>query len=367
MAADLSLLPRAEDLDDLLERDRDDVLSVALATDPTAPENQAVHPAYLIWLENALRDLLRDLPPPRRRVARPLAQRVRAYVRTRKPAARGLALFAAPDLWRVYPVQVPLSNRLRFGLPDVTALLEALDACPPYAILAVDTRHARLAMGYLGNASLLAEETLDLHTEHWRQTAGRRPTAARRMGEGAGRGTQRDPFEARRRAHVQAFWEHVAAETARLLAERGLRALVVGGPDEATAAVARALPPQARRALVGTVPLPRYEGLAEMLQRTVQAAVEAERRRDRELVAGVLEAQGTRAVLGWPAVDEALRLRQAHLVVVEPSRLAHHPELPRLVRRAGARLELVHADAAAPLAAHGGIAALLKSPSASAG
>jgi hypothetical protein len=37
------------------------------------------------------------------------------------------------------------------------------------------------------------------------------------------------------------------------------------------------------------------------------------------------------------------------------------------VRRAGARLELVHADAAAPLAAHGGIAALLKSPSASAG
>ena len=60
MAADMSLLPRAEDLDDLLERDRDDVLSVALATDPTTPENQAVRPAYLIWLENALRDLLRD-------------------------------------------------------------------------------------------------------------------------------------------------------------------------------------------------------------------------------------------------------------------------------------------------------------------
>lgn len=361
MARDASLLPRGLDIDDLLACDRDDVLSVALPTDPSRPENQPARPAYLIWVEHALRDLLEGLPAPRRRAARPLVERVWAYVETWKPAARGLAIFAARDLWRVHALPVPLPARVRYGLPDVTALLQALDEHRPYAILAVDTRHARLALGYLGGAVLLSEETLDLHTAHWRRTTGRRPTAARRLGEGAGRGAQRDTYDARMAAHLQAFWAHVADETARALAARGLARLVVGGPEEAAAAVVRALPPQARRAVVGTVPLPHYAGLPELLQRTAQAAAEAERQRDAALVSTVLEGRGSgRVVLGWPPVEEALRRGQVHAVVVERTRLAAHPELPRLAKQTGARLDLVGPEAAEPLAAHGGIAAVLR-------
>ncbi|MDR7481712.1 MAG: VLRF1 family aeRF1-type release factor [Armatimonadota bacterium] len=363
MVVEAAQVMRPTDLDDLLAMDRDDVLSVALNTDPARPENQAAHPAYQIWLTNALRDLLAELPARRRRQARPTVERVTHYVATWKPAGRGIALFAARGLWRTLTLQVPLPHRVRYGQPDVTAVLEALDEHRPYAILAVDHRRARLALGYLGNATLLAEEKLDLHTEYWRRTTGRRPTAARRLGEGAGRGNQHDEFDARLEAHYRAFWEHVAHEAERAMAARGLDRLVIGGPAEAASAVARLLPPDRRRTVVATVPLPLYRGLPEMLRRTLQVAVEAERRRDRALVADALEAAGSqRAVLGWPAVHEALRVGQVHALVVDRTVLARHPELPRSARAAGARLELVDADAAAPLHAHGGIAALLRHP-----
>ena len=153
---------RAVDLADLIEAERADVLSVSLDVDPSRPEHQGQNPAYRIWLRNALRQTLEAIPKEARRGADELAQRIIRHVETNRPRGRGLAIFAAPGLWREYVLPVPLTNRAQYGRPDVVPVLWAVDEYEPYAILAVDREHARILIAYLGRTTTVDEETLEL-------------------------------------------------------------------------------------------------------------------------------------------------------------------------------------------------------------
>src|SRR3972149_4538162 len=163
---------RAVDLADLIEAERADGLSVSLDVAPSRPEHQGQTPAYRIWLRNALRQTLEAIPKEARRVADELAQRIIRHVETNRPRGRGLAIFAAPGLWREYVLPVPLTNRAQYGRPDVVPVLWAVDEYEPYAILAVDREHARILIAYLGRTTTVDEETLELDTSDWRFKAG---------------------------------------------------------------------------------------------------------------------------------------------------------------------------------------------------
>jgi len=112
------------DVSDLLNSPRRDVLSIALDVDPTKPENQAEPPAYRIWLRNELRALLDQLPKDERKRIKEIIGRVEAFIEQERPQGRGLAIFAADDLWRVHVLPVPLRNLVRFGRPDVLPLAD---------------------------------------------------------------------------------------------------------------------------------------------------------------------------------------------------------------------------------------------------
>src|SRR3972149_1427877 len=70
-----------------------------------------------------------------------------------RPRGKGLALFAAPGLWREYVLPVPLTNRAQYGRPDVVPVLWAVDEYEPCASLAVDREHARILIAYLGRTT----------------------------------------------------------------------------------------------------------------------------------------------------------------------------------------------------------------------
>ncbi len=182
-AAGAELL-RAVDLADLIETDRSDVLSVSLDINPSKPEHQGKNPAYRIWLRNALRQTLEAIPKDAHRGADELAQRILHHVETDRPRGRGLAMFAAPGLWREFVLPVPLPNRTQYGRPDVVPVLWAVDEYEPYAILAVDREHARILIAYLGRTTTVDEETLELDTRDWRFKAGRQPSFTGRGGMG---------------------------------------------------------------------------------------------------------------------------------------------------------------------------------------
>lgn len=381
---------RATDLSELIETDRDDVLSISLDVDPTRPENQGVPPAYRTWLRNALREILEPLPAERRRAAEALG--IVARLDAHRPRGKGLLLFAASGLWREYTVPVPLPNRVRYGRPDVHSALWALDEYEPYAIVAVDREHARMMLAYLGQTTVVEEEALQLDTSDWRFKAGRQPTFAKRSGTGASRGTQRDTFEARVDDHVRRFWQGAAQAASQMLRESRIRRLIIGGPEEAAHAVRDLLTEEARRAVVGLVPLPTRADQHEVRARTLPVAQADEHRREQALVSEVLDlaAAGGGGVVGAQATLDALVREQVMTVVADRDlegdawhcdrcgyvgasavegcpacggpvrRLPLTQAVPLLAHRNAARVEIVAGDAAAPLRRHGGLGALLR-------
>jgi protein required for attachment to host cells len=352
---------RDSDILELLQIDRQDVLSLYLDIDGRKPENQGGHPAYLIWVEHALRDALEGLSGEALRLASRSARRIMALVKGRRPQGRGLIVFAAPGVWKAYGLPVPVPNRLRYGPPDLTVAIDILDQFKPYAVLVADHEHARLLQGRLGEAAVVEEARLELHPEDWRSTNGRRPTSTRQFGIGVGRGAQRDTFDARVAARRRQFLADVARATARFMQERGIDRLILCGADDVVGEVRLALPAEARGKIIGTLALESHASVAEIRDRTLAIALDAEQRQDAELVGTLLDraAQGG-AVVGIAPTLDALEQGRALTVVVDRTILVQMPALPALARRHGARLAPVQGAPAEGLRAHDGIGAILR-------
>lgn len=378
------------DLANLAESNRQDVLSVFLDVDPTAPEHQAPHPAYRIWLHQALRTLLKDLPQPERNEAGRSARRVLAYVGRAQPRGRGLAIFVARDLWRLYVLPFALPNLVEYGHPELMPLLWAMSEYAPYAIVAVHRDHARVVVAYVGRMAVVDDETLELDTRDWRFKSGRSDTYTRRIGIGVGRGAQADEFDARVDERLRRFWKGVAEATEHALTTFRIDRIILGGPEEAVAALRELLPDTLQSCVIGTVPLPAYATMEQVRQRTLPLAMADHERREKKLIVAVLEQRAAdgQGVAGRAATLESLmkgevglllasrdllgdvwECRQCHYVSAaeidvcpvcsgEPERAALRQKLPALAKEHGAALKVVGSEAGAQMA--DGIGGLLR-------
>lgn len=381
----------APELAALIETERRDVLSVALDVDPAKPEHQSEPPAWRIWLRNELRSLLDRLPASDRRAAEAPAARILSFSEHDRPAGKGLAVFAAPDLWHVAVLPVPLHNRVRYGRPDLLPLLWAAEEYRPYAVLAVSKESVRLLVADLGGTTVAQAEALELDTSEWRFKAGRQPSFTRRTGTGAARGTQRDTFEARVDEHRRRLWQGAAEAAARWLQETGIERLIIAGPEEAASAVRSLLPPSALARVVAVVPVASDLDPEAIHRATIPVALREERAGEQALVDDIVTRAGTAGtVVGvGPTLDAVAREnvltlaadREVEAEVEACTRCGHVSAgpagacpicggpveraalsqlLPLLARRSGARLEMVGGEAAARLRAHGGVGAVLR-------
>ncbi|WP_273843660.1 hypothetical protein [Rubrobacter calidifluminis] len=120
-------------IDSLLER-RGPLLSAYLNVNAEAPENQGR--AYLV----RLRDAMDDLGAPEE-----LRERIGASLEEKThPRARTLAIFGDADgSFEVYRLQVDLPESFRWGEPDVSPLVLALDEYEPYGAVVLDAERFR--------------------------------------------------------------------------------------------------------------------------------------------------------------------------------------------------------------------------------
>ncbi|MBI2247571.1 MAG: hypothetical protein HYU65_06530 [Armatimonadetes bacterium] len=381
---------RAQDLDELLDSSRQDVLSVALDTDPRRPEHQVVKPAYRIYFRNATRRLLRTVPRRQREAVRENLLRILARLED-PPQGRGLAIFAAPGLWSEFVLPVPLPNRIRYGRPDLISVLWAADEYEPVAILAVDQRRVRVLRMYLGGTTLVDADEFVLDTSDWKFKSGAMRPAGRKSGMNVSRGRQADPFDARVAAQIERFWRGAAEAVVEFLKGQRIDRVVLAGTDDSVYAFKTLLPETLQPAIVGTVHLSPPMTLVEIRRRVLPVALAAEHQRETALVADLVQQAAGRnlAVVGRTATLGALVRGQARLVVadrgapgevwwcnacayasvhaercthcggpVERVELAH--VLPLMARRHGAGLELISSGAAVLLSRHEGIGATLR-------
>lgn len=370
---------------------RDDVLSVALDVDPSRPEHQVAAPAYRIVFRNAARVLRRGVARSRRADLSEILARVGARLDD-PPRGRGVAIFAAPGLWREFVLPLPLPNRIRYGRPDLISLLWAVDDYKSCAIVAVDRQHVRILRTYLGGIVLLDAETFVVDIRDWAFKSGALAPASKKAGVSVSRGRQADAFDHRVEAQVDRFWRGAAEAAGRALVAQPMSRIILAGTEDAVHAFGRLLPGHLREAIIGTVHVSPPVTLTEIQQRALPVALAAEHRRESALIAGLLERTVGRqeAVVGRDATLAALRRGQARLVVADRDlpgeawwcsgcydisaegtqrcprcgrpveRLSLGQALPVLVRRHGGRLELVGPDSGAALRPYDGIGAILR-------
>jgi len=278
----------AQVLAELTEVEHPDILSVSLDVDPTKPEHQTPNPAYRIWAHEAIREILAGLSDAARAKAARAAREVLAHLEKGPVPGRGVMIFAGPGVWHVFVLPFPLPRRVQYGYPDVFPVLWAMSEYTAYATVIVRKGYARIVVTYLGGTVAVGEETLELDTSDWRFKAGRPDTYVRRVGIGVGRGAQADTFDARVDEQYRRFWRQVAQATAHALAGLHVERVILGGPEEATAALRPLLPAEVQRRIIGLVPIPVHVTLADIRDRTLPLALAEHHRRESGLVATVV-------------------------------------------------------------------------------
>ncbi|WP_217914180.1 VLRF1 family aeRF1-type release factor [Miltoncostaea marina] len=391
------------------------VLSVYVDADPEGVTG--ARPAWAIEVDNRLGELREAI---RRTEAHDRWTAVHAALDRLEPRIAALADPAAPGRGRALfaplsggpaeelAVQVPLATTVVLDRrAHLGPLLRAMDEARPTGVVNVSREAIRVVDLRMGAAEEVEELELDIDTSTWRRkagTPGSNPAATAAGGAGPGGGpstgsmyqqsgtAQRDRFERKLEDHQVRFVAGAADDVLRIAVERGWERMVVIGDPRLTGPLVEAVPetaPLEALAVEGTFEWQRPAQLAEAI---APALTEHHRRRELELVERALAgaAAGGRGATGPEAVGAALVEGRVEVLLIEAGRAIEgvrapdgriaplgivpdgvrpeelEPE-PRLDERmvemaldASGRVVPVDGQAAARLAEHGGVAAVLR-------
>ncbi|MFC4117115.1 VLRF1 family aeRF1-type release factor [Nonomuraea zeae] len=369
-------------------KDEVGVVSLYTTADPT--EEASARPAWGIRLRNelsAIREQVASWPDRDRRTAvLSRLEELEPDIRDLVDAAEsgiGRALFAAVSdgELRKISLQVPIQDcAVLESTAYVRPLVTAMATSAPAGLVLVSRDGVRLIDYRYGAAEDVARIAFDLDTEDWRQMRGPGPGGTTQTDS-----TQVDRYQRRIDDHLRRFMIGAAPKVGRRVAALSWTDVLLIGDPALTEILAGAMhPTQVVQvdAIVDTL------SAVEAAKHVAAELSAARERRDAALVARVQDAalSGGKGVLG---LNQTLALlnegRVDHLLLDENGRwtgargadgflyddqtpqsmvVEQEPDLgERMIEAAldnGARLTILGTEAARPLAAHKGVAALLR-------
>jgi peptide chain release factor subunit 1 len=200
--------------------------------------------------------------------------------------ARGIAAFSCHtrDLWRVYPVAVPLASTAFIGRrPNIKPLATLLDEYKPYGVALVGRDRARffvIRLGEIAEREVLADDELP------------------------GRHKQGGWAAQRYQRHADDRALHNLREAADLTAHfcehSECRRLILGGTEQNTSLFRDMLPKSIQRLVVGEISLDIETPASEVLLRSSDIFLAVEREREAEVIDAMMSAAaaGGRGVTG---------------------------------------------------------------------
>jgi hypothetical protein len=355
------------DVQELMARGEDHVLSLYLRVDPAIQDNQASTPAWKIYAKNALKEIDEGVADEDRAIWKDIHDRVENYLRrNHEVSSKGLVLFYGPEFEEVYNMPMPpLENTGHFGRMMIAPLLWLLDEYEPYLVVLVDSEEAHFLKTYLGEIdreeAMASDRFLfDFHEK----TIMPRPRGTQAdVGGQVTAGSHRDEFADKMDEYIAKFHRDVAERIGEMLKETGAERVILGGIERSAHAVYEHLHESLRDSVVGVLPIPLQDSDREVMKRMLPAAIDYERKQEMALIDEVtgLAKSGGRGALGEEAVEEALKMAQVELLIAPwppaDKKLTH--DLTVRALKNGGKIELVHGEAADKLRQHGGVAARL--------
>ena len=279
------------------------VLSVYLNVDVT----QLTAEQYRLTLRGLLKSVAEQ-------AARKDIKAVERYVELEYDGqGKGLAIFAGPDFWRAYSLDLPVGDWAHAGpQPYIKPLADYFDAYDRYGVVLVDREGARL---FLFNQGTLQDATGMLGQElkeHSHGAAGR----GGRSGRGSGQG---------RAAPLDGHIDQVAMQNLRDIAETTQKfyqagqceRIILGGTEENRARFLSMLPKPLQSKVIGEVSIDMYASASEVLDRTTDVIQLSVDERKAELVKNVISASfNDRGSLGLANTLDAIQQQRVQTLVI---------------------------------------------------
>jgi len=218
--------------------------------------------------------------------------------------ARGVALFSlvGQELWRVYPLALPVESEVHLGdrlyLKPLTQLLGEYNR---YGVVLVDREGARYFVMHLGQI----EEKSEL------------------IGKDLKRHKQGGFAAARFQRHADRQAEQnmrLAAEaTTRFCQDNRCTRLILGGADDTLPQFREMLPKALQKQVVGTLTVGMTASATEVLERSRELIEAGQRTREQKLVKDTVTAaaKGSAAVIGLADTFYVVHQGRVHTLVVE--------------------------------------------------
>lgn len=373
------------DIEALIEREAKPdsrVLSVYLDVDQSRASN--LNREFEATLGNILREIEQQLEGTESREEFTAdAQRIRAFVSDYTPNALGLILFcdASEDFFWQYALRASIRNEARWSpTPYLRPLLEVFDEYERYGVIVTDRQQARLFTVFIGEI----EEHVDVFN----------PVKIK-LFKTTGTDRWRSQMNFERKVDVHARWhlKHVADLMDHLAMEHAFDRLILAGTSDVTSELYHLLPKRLRSRVVATIHLPLYANLQQVLDATLAVERDVQRAEEKRLVEDLIAAAAgnERAVIGLEHVLAPLQQERVWRLVYAEGFTATGWEcrhcsalfskersscpfcgatvqnvddltalmIRRVVDMSG-KVEEVRGDAAARLAAAGGIGAYLR-------
>lgn len=276
------------------------ILSIYLNTDPS--EGNA--DAYKLRLRNMLKGI--NMPQD--------VEVIEQYMSHQYDwAGRGVAMYscAADNFFRTYPLAVPVKNIIHIGNhPSVKPLADLMDNFGGYGVVLIDKQGARLFYFHLGQ--LREQEGVMGESVKHTKRGGASSFPGRRGGI-AGRTQYVDEL-------IDRNMKDSAEFAVRFFEENHIRRILIGGTDDNIAPFRSALPKAWQSLIMGTFAMSMTASHTEVLNRAMEIGMEAERKRETDVVENLITAaaKGANASIGLEAVmDAANNERIQSLVLTE--------------------------------------------------
>lgn len=216
---------------------------------------------------------------------------------------RGVAIFSAGDaLWRTFPLPISVPTRAYCSSkPMVRVLMDVIDRFGRYAVALVDREALRLFAVEGGEITPLSEV----------------------VGEELKRHRQGGWAAARYQRHEDHLALHNLKQAIEVvdqyMADHDLERWMLGGSEEVLAQVKGLLPDRLRRGLIGEFAVNMAARPAEVLQRSMDIAMEADIKEERRLVQEAITAanKGGAGVIGLADSLYALQEGRVRLLLVD--------------------------------------------------
>lgn len=272
------------------------ILSAYINVDPGVSQNQ--EQAYEVRARNYM---------DQSGVPEEVADRVRHTLGDAKPEAKTMAIFADQSgMLEVYRLQAELPETVRWGEPNISPMLLALDEQQPYGVALVDAENFRYFV--VSRVQGPSEDDAEVKGSGFREV----DTAPSTPGPRGGR--DRDVQGQRTEHNIAQFYNELGEQIRDITFREGVGRLILAGPKERTSDLRSRLPQDVRERVVAeeNVSLEAPDG--DILDHLEHVRESSEHERAGELLAEIREG----GVSGLERTLEALQVenRVHHLVVL---------------------------------------------------